>query len=144
MDVTTLHAATEDLAGYLSELTLGDLRRPTPRQPRGVGELIERLVADNLELAADLRRRLAPAGSTEAEPDRAVAAQPDGIAGPTQFPDLLHGGGYEIGYRRTAAEVEAAFAAADESVAEITDLYRHRVADARRHARDIAAALGLE
>ncbi len=136
MDVTTLHAATEDLAGYLSELTLGDLRRPTPRQPRGVGELIERLVADNLELAADLRRRLGPAGSNEADLDR--------IAGPTLLPDLLHGGGYEIDYRRTAAAVEAAFAAADESVAEVTELYRQRVAESRRHARDVAAALGLE
>lgn len=135
MDVTQLHAATEDLAGSLSELSVGDLRHPTPEHPQGIGELIERLKEDNRRVAADLRRRL---GAPE------PADSDDRWAAPDATPDLLYGGGFEIGYRRTAASVEEAFAAAPDSDAELAELYRQRVTETRRHARDLAVALGLD
>lgn len=134
MDVTELHAATEDLAGSLSEVSVGDLRHPTPEHPQGIGELIERLVEDNRRFAADLRSRL---GAPAADSD-------DQSSGPGATPDLLYGGGFEIGYRRTAASVEEAFASAPDTDAELAELYRQRVTETRRHASDLAAALGLD
>jgi hypothetical protein len=148
MDVSALHAATEDLAGYLSEVTVGDLHRPTPSHPQGIGELIEKILEDNVRLAAEVRRRL---GVPDADSDRTgqphevPAAEPGHrIIGLGAAPDLLHGGGFEIGYRRTAAMVEEAFAAAPDSAAEIAELYRQYVTATHRYVRDVTAALGLD
>lgn len=142
MDVTDLHAATEDLAGYLSEVTVGDLHRPTPRYPRGIGELIERLLADNVRLAADIRRRSGATDDPPIAPDRAAADVDFRLASLITAPNL-YGGGFESDYRSTAAEVEAAFAATADST-DIAEAYRQLVSDTRQHAHDVAVSLGLE
>lgn len=39
VEVSTLHSVTEDLAGYLSEVTQGDLRSPTHLAGCDIGDL---------------------------------------------------------------------------------------------------------
>ena len=52
MDVSTLHAATETLAEFLSEVTQGDLRQSTPVPAWDVGDLYLHLIGRNSDIAA--------------------------------------------------------------------------------------------
>lgn len=143
MDVTALQAATEDLAGSLSEVTVGDLTRAAPGRPGGVGALIEQLLTEDVELAAELRRRLGAPAPPGTDPDRRLAEFDQQVLRLVAAPDL-HGGGFESAFRRTAAAVRTGFAAVPDSAAWAAELYWRRVFDLRLYARDVAALLGIE
>ena len=52
MDVSMLHTMTENLAEWLSEVTQGDLRQPTPVPAWDVGDLYLHLIDRNIVIAA--------------------------------------------------------------------------------------------
>ncbi|MFC0681260.1 hypothetical protein ACFFGH_25805 [Lysobacter korlensis] len=143
MDVSVLHSVTEDLAGYLSELTTGDLDRPTSGAAGNVGALYRRLMEQNLQVASvltvDASPWVVPSG---AERRAAVHA-----------PANAYGGGYENEYRRTASLMEAAFSSRADSALvplhqrdyerTVAELYAAVVGEVVHHASELARALGL-
>lgn len=139
MDVSTLHTVTEDLAGYLSEVTQGDLRRATPVKGRDVGDLYLHLIDRNIAVAAAL---------TSEEETR----HPSMTRTTLDASLNLHGGGLEGPYRRTAQTARDAFASApssdrryriDGAEVDIETLYETQVSDALLHTWDLTHALGL-
>lgn len=144
VDVSTLRAVTEDLAGFLSEVTGGDLGRPTPWIDRDVGDLYLHLLAQNLSIAADLTGGPIPRGEWPDPRDRAGldAAVND------------HGGGLEVGYRCTARLLTDAFGSAPDrdlsrgraQIREEIDVparYETQISTTVLHSWDLARALGL-
>lgn len=108
MDVAALRRATDELGAYLSEMTAGDLGLPVTVDTTGdLGDLYLRIVHWNLTAAAELTGgRPAPSGMTRGT----LAQNAD-----------LHGGGYDVVYRRTAGDLATALQAAGSSA----DLIRH-------------------
>jgi uncharacterized protein (TIGR03083 family) len=145
MDVSTLHALTEDLAGFLSELTQSELERPTSWANGDVGDLYLHLIDRNLRVAAAITGEAIPRGQWPDPGDRAALSE---------FLDPSYGGGLETGYRRTARLMEDAFAGAtDKSVlldmkgvageVDTEALYELQISDVVLHTWDVAQVLGL-
>ena len=97
MDVSALRGATDELGAYLSEMTAGDLRRPTTIESRDLGDVYLRAVERNRTAAAGLA---APSGVTRDTLGRAAD---------------MYGGGYEVAYRRSAEILEKALTDAPEA-----------------------------
>ncbi|WP_372027960.1 maleylpyruvate isomerase N-terminal domain-containing protein (plasmid) [Rhodococcus sp. NyZ502] len=58
MDVSMLHTVTENLAGWLSEVTHGDLRQQTPVPAWDVGDLYVHLIDRNIAITAGLTHQV--------------------------------------------------------------------------------------
>ena len=145
MDVSTLHVLTEDLAGFLSELTQSDLERPTSWANGDVGELYLHLIDRNTSVAAAITGEPIPRGQWPGPLERASLAD---------FLDPYYGGGLETGYRRTARFMEDAFASTTDTDAllhlqglageiDIETLYELQISDTVLHTWDVAQALGF-
>ena len=146
VDVAALHALTEELAAFLSEVSVGDLASPTPVLG-DLGDLYLHLTDQNLQVAEALMGRTIPHGERHAVKGRAAlgrGADPDG------------GCGLEAGYRQTARLVERAFASPADGAngyeltslegagaVDLTTLYDIQVSRTVVHTWDIAQALGL-
>ncbi|WP_280398838.1 maleylpyruvate isomerase family mycothiol-dependent enzyme [Nocardia carnea] len=140
MDVSALHAVTEDLAAHLSEVTQGDLGHPTSHASWDIGDLYLHLIENNLRIAEVVAGE--PPARQAVAPDRGTLANSLN----------LYGGGLEGDYRRTARHMEAAFAAVltgdtlrriDGAEVDIATLYEQQISSAVVHTWDIAQVLGL-
>ena len=142
MDVSTLHTLTDDLAGYLSEVTQSDLGRLTPEYSGDLGELYLHLLEQNLDVAAAVAGQ---AVSREDRPDREAL---DAAV------DLYGGCGLESGYRATACIMEDAFAAATDvrrrrqvkgfkGGIDVVTLYDSQISNTVIRTWDVAEVLGL-
>jgi uncharacterized protein (TIGR03083 family) len=145
MDVSTLHTLTEDLAGFLSELTRSELTQPTSCAHRDIGDLYLHLIHRNLSVAAAVTGEVIQQGQRPDPMDRASIED---------FLDQQYGGGLEAGYRRTARIMEDAFASATDvnRLCHVEDLsgeldtktlYELQISDAVLHTWDVAQVLGL-
>ncbi|MEV1132389.1 maleylpyruvate isomerase N-terminal domain-containing protein [Agromyces sp. NPDC049794] len=142
MDVSTLHTLTEDLAAFLSEVTLGDLRLPVPSISGDLGDLYIHLVDRNERLVTTLT------GEVIADVKRsAPRRRADLEAGTESYGDC----GLEAGYRRSALLVENAFTSAHQrerdqgrpSDVELATTYETQIGNTVLHTWDIARALGF-
>lgn len=145
VDVPTLHALTEDLATYLSEVTVGDLRQPTHDTSGDVGELYLHLIDQNVQVATAITGEAIPHGQWHDPMDRTS------LSGSAD----THGScGLETGYRQTASLMESAFASAVDSATlyelpghlgavDLRTLYELQVSSTVVHTWDVAQALGL-
>ncbi|ETD34367.1 hypothetical protein [Williamsia sp. D3] len=106
MEVSTLHSVTEDLAGYLSEVTQGDLRSPTHLAGCDIGDLYVDLLNRNIRAAA----AIAPESSRQS---RTRLVDRSALASVVN----LYGGGFDTRYRQTARAIEIALAALETSAA---------------------------
>jgi uncharacterized protein (TIGR03083 family) len=144
MDTSALHAATEELAGLLSEVTQGDLEHRTPWASRDVGDLYLHLMDQNLRVAAAIAgETVSPSHRTDPMDRTALGASLD-----------FYGGGLDVGYRQTAQVMENAFASVtasdrlcrmdgfDEDF-EVAALYEMQISNAVIHTWDIAQAMGF-
>lgn len=143
MDVSVLHTATEDLASFLSEATVGDLGCFTPCQGWDLRRLYQHLIDENVRVA------LAVAVGSVA---------PQWSPGPHRT-DLLasadaHGGGLDREYLVTARLMKDAFASitdADRSrhdtgspgEHDLDALYEMQICNTVIHTWDLAQALGF-
>jgi uncharacterized protein (TIGR03083 family) len=144
MDTSTLHAATEELAALLSEVTQGDLEHRTPWASRDVGDLYLHLIDQNLRVAAAI------ASETVSKSHRTDPMDRTALGASLDF----YGGGLDVGYRQTAQLMENAFVSVttmsrlcrmdgfDEDV-EVAALYEMQVRNAVIHTWDIAQAMGF-
>ncbi|AKE01449.1 hypothetical protein XU06_31735 (plasmid) [Rhodococcus erythropolis] len=143
MDVSMLHTVTENLAGWLSEVTHGDLRQQTPVPAWDVGDLYVHLIDRNVAIAAELTHQ---AAHVPPPVDSSRRAALDSSAN-------IYGGGFEELYRQTARQTEDAFASV--SPAELrycidgVDLdagaiYDKHVSDTVIHTWDLAQAMGFD
>ncbi len=146
MDVSVLHTLTEDLAAFLSEVTLGDLTCAVPCTAGDVGDLYLCLVDRSLTVATAITGDEITPGQWNGPTGRAaLAASADGCHG---------GAGLEVGYRRAARLMENAFAAATatsrlarpqapSAEADVAFLYEEQISSTVLHTWDIAQALDL-
>lgn len=128
MDVTELVRATDELAGYLSEVTAGDLGTPVPDDGVAIGDLLVRSIERNLRIATLLT----------GDPGSAPLNRTELLTPRDPF-----GTGYEHAYRHSVSDALAAFAslpAGTAAGAEYTELVRATAADTRR----LALALALD
>ncbi|MFD4407184.1 hypothetical protein ACFWPH_30900 [Nocardia sp. NPDC058499] len=96
-----LHALTEDLASYLSEVTQSDLKCPVPSSTRDVGDLYLHLVDQNISIATAITGEAISREQLLGPIDRAsLDADVEYVSG---------GVGLDQGYRRTARLMEDAF-----------------------------------
>ena len=144
MDTSTLRAATEELAAVLSEVTLGDLGRRTPRASRDVGDLYLHLVDQNIRVAAAI------ASETVSRSHRTDPMERTNLGASLN----LDGGGLEAEYRRTARLMENAFGSVTDvnrhcrmddlhEDVEVGALYEMQVSASVVHTWDIGQALGF-
>lgn len=97
MDLSPLESASAELAAYLSEVTHGDLGTAVGRDGGSIADLLVRIIERNLHVTASL------AGTVDPAPvDRATLLAPADTWGT----------GYELAYRRAAADAQAALIAA--------------------------------
>ncbi|BCK52995.1 maleylpyruvate isomerase family mycothiol-dependent enzyme [Nocardia wallacei] len=138
MDVSTLHTVTEELAGYLSEATQGDLRSATPVPGRDVGDLYVHLIAQNTAVTAAL------VTADQPRPSMSRATLEASLN--------LHGGGLEGLYRRTAQKARDAFASVPSAdrrcqfngvETDAATLYETHISTTLLHTWDLTHALGL-
>jgi uncharacterized protein (TIGR03083 family) len=144
MDTSTLHAATEELAALLSEVTEGDLEHRTSCSSRDVGDLYLHLIDQNLRVAAAIASETVSRSHRTDPMDRAA------LDASLDF----YGGGLDVGYRQTAQLMENAFASVTtgnrlcrmdglhEDI-EAAALYEMEVRDTVIHTWDVAQALGF-
>ncbi|UGT54766.1 maleylpyruvate isomerase N-terminal domain-containing protein [Nocardia asteroides] len=145
MDVSVLHALTEDLAAFLSEVTQGDLRCPVPHFTGDLGDLYLHLVDSHLAVASAVLGDAAPPRKRYHQIDRESLD-----AGVEHY----HGGaGLEAGYRVAARAMEEAFAATRDTRARfrldgipapvgVEALFARQVEVIALRIRDVAQALG--
>lgn len=144
MDISTLHAVTEELAALLSEVTHGDLGHRTPCASRDVGDLYLHLIDQNIRVAAAIASETVSRGHQTDPTDRAA------LGTSLDF----YRGGLEVGYRQTAQIMENAFASVTASTrlcrmdglhedVEVVALYEMQVSNSVIHTWDIAQALGF-
>lgn len=144
MNTVALHAATEALATYLSEVTAGDLAFPTPCEGWDVGDLYRHLLEENIRFG------VAVTGDRAAPGDLAGLLNASS-AGRGAHPDIA----LEAAYRRTASFMEKAFASTADpdqlrEVAGIAgprtihDLYEMQLCDTVIHTWDLTRATGFE
>lgn len=140
MDVSVLHAATECLAEYLSEVTQGDLGQSTPVPGRDIGDLYLHLIDRNITVTAALM--------PESAPSQAGATSRSSLDASVN----VYGGGFEERYRRTALQVEDAFGSVsaadvrcriDGVEMEAGAMYDQQVSETVIHTWDLAHAMGL-
>lgn len=140
MDTAKLHSVIEEFASYLSELSEGDLRRPTPCTGWDVDDLCSHMVEENIAFGA-------------------------GVAGKTVRPLTRHepearqhresaGSAWEQKYLETALYMENSFAAVQgpselRKVAglpgerAVDALYEMQICDSVIHTWDLTQALGF-
>lgn len=144
MDISTLHAVTEELAALLSEVTHGDLGHRTPCASRDVGDLYLHLMDQNIRVAAAIASEPVSRSHRTDQTDRAA------LGTSLDF----YGGGLEVGYRQTAQIMENAFASVTTSNrlcrmdglhedVEVAALYEMQVSNSVIHTWDMAQALGF-
>lgn len=144
MDVSTYHNLTEDLAGFLSEATQGDLRRPIPGTAGDLGDLYLCLIDQNVRTAAAIT------GQTLEGDDRL------NLSRRTDFElavDDYGSCGLEAGYRRSVRLVESALAASEggevcateggANRADLARLFETLISDTVMHTWNLAQALGF-
>jgi hypothetical protein len=145
VDVSTLHALTEDLAGFLSEVTQGELRRATPGAAGDIGDLYLHLISQNVAVATAITGEEVPRSRLPEAMDRVSL---------DASVDLFGSCGLETGYRQTAHLMENAFARTTggsqvcrindhQSKGGIVTLYETQVGATVIHTWDIAEALGF-
>lgn len=143
MDVSMLHTVTEDLAGWLSEITQGDLGQPTPVPARDVGDLYLHIIDRNLVVAAGLTHQPVH-----------VPVQGHALRRPTLDTSVdLYGGGFERLYRRTARQTEDGFASVSSAESrycidgvdlDACAVYDKHVSDTVIHTWDLTQAMGFD
>ncbi|KZF09426.1 MAG: maleylpyruvate isomerase family mycothiol-dependent enzyme [Rhodococcus sp. (in: high G+C Gram-positive bacteria)] len=140
MDVSVLHTATECLAEYLSEVTQGDLGQSTPAPGRDIGDLYLYLIDRNITVAAALM------------PDSAQSQVGLTSRSALDASVNVYGGGFEERYRRSALQMEDAFASVSDADVrcridgveiEAGAMYDQQVSETVIHTWDVAHALGL-
>ncbi|WP_072806825.1 maleylpyruvate isomerase family mycothiol-dependent enzyme [Rhodococcoides yunnanense] len=143
MDVSTLHTVTENLAEWLSEVTQGDLRQPTPVPAQDVGDLYLHLIDRNIVIAAGLTHEAVPK-RLQSDPIRRSALD---------TPIYLHGGGLEERYRQTARRMESAFASVSSAELrycidgvdlEAGAVYEKQISETVIHTWDLGQAMGFD
>ncbi|MCC8928836.1 maleylpyruvate isomerase family mycothiol-dependent enzyme [Rhodococcus sp. I2R] len=143
MDVSTLHAATETLAEFLSEVTQGDLRQSTPVPAWDVGDLYLHLIGRNSDIAAAVAQE-----SVVLDPLRADAIARSDLDASAN----LYGGGFEERYRQAARRMEYAFASVSDAELRINmddvdvtvgAVYENQVNETVLHTWDLASAMGF-
>lgn len=143
MDVSMLHTVTENLAEWLSEVTQGDLRQPTPVPAWDVGDLYLHLIDRNIVVATGLAHQ---ARHVPAHGDSSRRSALDTSAN-------IYGGGFEELYRQSARQTEDAFASISSSELRYcidgVDLdagavYDKHVSDTVIHTWDLAQAMGFD
>lgn len=143
MDTSTLHSVAEDLAAMLSEVTVGDLRRPVRGTTGDVGALYLDLIARSVSLAETVGG--ASVGATDQPESRSRTA----LDAPL---DDTGGCGLEAGYRRAATLAELAFASwrGDPETAgtgpdspDVVSLYETMIRDTVVSTWDLAQVLGF-
>jgi uncharacterized protein (TIGR03086 family) len=144
MNTATLHAVTEDLASFLSEITDGDLSFPTPCTGWTVGDLYRHLIEEN--------GRFGYGVSGKPIPFNAKAEYRDS----DEFePSRSQGTGYEEIYRTSAGYMESAFDEVDDAqqarevegvpgARPIAQLLGMQIADTLIHTWDLARSIDLE
>lgn len=102
MDTTLLKSISDDLAGFLSEVTEGDLGQPLAAGAGTIGDLYLRVIDQNLHVAR-LLASTRPDGPGPAD----ATVSPAALSTPADG----HGAGYDLAYRRTSAQVLGALEA---------------------------------
>lgn len=125
IDVSLLHTLTEDLAGFLSEVTHGDLSRPIPGTTGDLADLYRHLLEQNIATATTVAGK--PISRIPLDLDARV--------------DVYGGCGLESDYRRTARLMEDAFAATE--AVDAATLYDAQISNTVIRTWDVAEALGL-
>lgn len=139
MDTSALHTVTETFAAYLSELTPGDLATATPCTGWDINDLYQHMLQENVHFG------LAVADAHDAPPDL-LPEDSTSAAAPRHALDA--------DYRRTAAYMEGAFAAAAEptqtrqvpgipGARTIHELYEMQLCDTVIHTWDLTRAVGV-
>ena len=143
MDVSMLHTVTENLAGWLSEVTHGDLRQQTPVPAWDVGDLYVHLIDRNVAITAGLTHQ---AVHVPPPVDSSRRAALDSSAN-------IYGGGFEELYRQTARQTEDAFASVSSAELrycidgvdlEAGAIYDKHVIDTVIQTWDLAQAMGFD
>lgn len=145
MDIATLHSVTEDLAGYISELTVSDLGRPTHADSVDVGDLYLSLLERNKQLSAGILGQGEDSMSPSGTPDREALI----------LSANLTGGGFESEYRSSARKLESAFASVTDpevvvsipgvsGTHEVAELVETQIRDTVIHTWDVVQALGID
>ncbi|WP_072806819.1 hypothetical protein [Rhodococcoides yunnanense] len=142
MEIATLYAANEDLAGYISELTVGDLSRPTHQESVDIGDLLADILKWNTQVTAGIKGSSVES-STSDTPTKADLVKSANLAG----------GGFESAYRTTARALEAAYESVEDSrnvaipgtaqTVKIQDLIRIQLQKTLVATWDVTQALGL-
>jgi uncharacterized protein (TIGR03086 family) len=144
MNSATLHAVTEDLASFLSEVTDGDLSFPTPCAGWTVGDLYRHIIEENGKFGRAVSGRPVPAPATAAYRDSEEFA-----------PFRSQGTGYEEIYRASAGYMESAFDEIDDPRQQrqvegvpgprpVAELLGMQIADTLIHTWDLARSIDLE
>ena len=144
MNTAMLHAVTEDLASFLSEVTDGDLSLPTPCVEWTVGDLYRHVVEENGRFGHAVSGRPVPRHATAEHRNANVfeLARSPGI-------------GYEEIYRASARYMESAFGEAEDArqprqvegvpgARPISELLEMQIADTLIHTWDLAKSIDLE
>ncbi|MFF1945964.1 maleylpyruvate isomerase family mycothiol-dependent enzyme [Rhodococcus qingshengii] len=143
MDVSTLHIVTENLAEWLSEITQGDLRHPTPFPGRDIGDLYLHLIDRNIVITAGLTHK---ATHQRVQPDPSRRSALD-------TPSNHYGGGFEELYRQTARQMEKAFASVTSAELrhriggvdlDAGTVYDKQISETVIHTWDLAQAMGFD
>lgn len=142
MEVSTLRMLTEDLAAYLSEVTIGELTRAVPGSHGDVGDLFLTLIDQNVSVATAIT------GLTVARNQ-----WPNERAALGASIDIYGGIGLESAYRQTALLMQHAFAATTDEVLPgqadgfpepaIATLYEVQISSTVIHTWDLSQALGF-
>ncbi|MDJ0394310.1 maleylpyruvate isomerase N-terminal domain-containing protein [Rhodococcus sp. G-MC3] len=141
MDVSTLHAANEELAEWLSELTPGDLKQETALPDQDIGDFYLRIIERDTNLATTIAHE-----TVNDRPPVNAMSRSDLDVSPN-----LYGGGFESLYRKTARQLENAFESANsETVCRVdgSDMalgaaYEQQIADTVIRTWDLGNAMGF-
>lgn len=142
MDVSALRTLNEDLAEFLAEVTVSDLRRPGPPAIGDIGDLYLHIINQNLTITAAVTSQPAPVVH---RPDRASLGA---------VVDNYGNCGLEAPYRQTTHLLENAFTADTNpgrlrhvngliDLMDVASLYETQIGNTVLHTWDIAHALGL-
>ena len=144
MNVSLLHAVTEEFAAYLSEVTDADFERPTPCTGWTVGDLCHHVVEENAKFGHAVSGLRVP-----------FAATAESLQADDQAPPRLSGREVEAVYRASARYMEDAFARVDDpeqprQVAgvpgerRVADLYEMQLTDTLIHTWDLTRSVELD
>jgi uncharacterized protein (TIGR03086 family) len=138
-----LRTVTEEFASYLSEVTDGDLRFPTPCTGWTMGDLCQHAVEENGKFGHAVSGLPVPRDATA-----------EYWSGGELKGSRMLGGGFEVVYRASARYMESAFGRVDDpaqarqlagvpGLRPVAEILEMQVADTLIHTWDLARSLGF-